>query len=264
MVIPVIKECWLNRKKILVMAKMQFKLQYNQTNLNLFWTVINPTVQAITYWIVFNIGMKVASPMDGVPYVAWMLTGLIPWLFISSALISSAGSIVSNRSIILNMKYPVSTIPVACICTEIITHLISLFILIMVQIFCGIQYNINIFYIFYFMFCIWILLCGYALLASALTVLIRDVQRIIQAFMRMLFFFMPITWIAPDNSILEAIMKWNPFSYIISGYRGAMLYQGNFDITLGQHILFWSLTILLMIFGCTVHSLLRPKFADYL
>ena len=75
---------------------------------------------------------------------------------------------------------------------------------------------------------------------------------------------MPITWIAPNNSILEAIMKWNPFSYIISGYRGAMLYQGNFDITLGQHILFWLLTILLIIFGCAVHSLLRPKFADYL
>ena len=264
MILKVIKECWTHRKQMLAMAKVQFKLQYNQTNLNIFWAIINPAVQAFTYWLVFNIGMKVSSPIDGMPYVAWMLTGLIPWIYISSVLVSSAGSIVASRGIVVNMKYPLSTIPVAAVCTELLSHLAGISILIIVQLFLGVRYGYNLFYLFYFVFCAWIFLASYAILASALTVVVRDVQKVMQAVIRMLFFLMPITWIAPENSVLGFIMRWNPLSYIINGYRESMLSQVGFNIPFGQHILFWGSVIVLIVIGCVVHSILRPKFADYL
>ena len=264
MLINVLKECWQNRDQISRIAQIQLKIQYSSTKLKLFWTFLNPAIQVLIYWLVFNIGMQVRSAVEGVPYIAWMYTGLAPWLFISSALVSGAGSIVAMRSVVMNMKYPLSTIPVASVSTEVSAHLLNMVVLVIVQLICGVRYDWNIFGLVYFIFCAWCFLVSYSLLFSALNVIVRDTQRTIQAILRLLFYLTPIAWMPQENTIMADIMRWNPFFYIIEGYRGSMLMAGSYNLTLTQHVYFWLLTFVMFISGCIVHMTLRPKFADYL
>lgn len=260
----VLRECWWNKDQILRIAQIQLKIQYSSTKLKLLWTFLNPTIQVLTYWLVFQVGLQVRSAVEGVPYIAWMYTGLVPWLFISATLVSGAGSIVAMRNIVMNMKYPLSTIPVASVCTELCSHLLNLVVLILVQLICGVRYDLHFFGLFYFVFCAWSFLVGYSLLFSALHVIARDTQRLIQALIRLLFFFTPIAWAPQEHTIMDVIIRLNPFAYIIEGYRGAMLLGGDYHIVTLQHIYFWLVTSAMFLGGCVVHMTLRPKFADYL
>lgn len=260
----VLKEWWENKNQILRIAQIQLKAQYSSTKLKLLWTFLNPAIQVLTYWLVFKVGIQVRSTEAGIPYIAWMYTGLATWLFISAALVSGAGSIVAMRSVVMNMKYPLSTIPVATVCTELCSHLLNLVVLIIVQLCCGVRYDFNFFGLFYFIFCEWFFLVSYSLLFSAVNVIARDTQRVVQSLIRLLFFITPITWVPQEQTIMDKIMRFNPFSYIIEGYRGSMLFAGNYNIELAQHIFFWLVTLVMFISGCLVHMTLRPKFADYL
>ena len=74
----VITECWKNRRRTLAVAAYNLNFQNNQTKLKLLWTILNPLLQAGTYWLAYHVGLRIVSPIQGVPYLAWMLTGLVP------------------------------------------------------------------------------------------------------------------------------------------------------------------------------------------
>ena len=154
-------------------------------------------------------------------------------------------------------------IPVGAVLTELISHMISVLVLMALQCLWGVRYTFALGWLAYFMLCGTLFLTGYSLLFSTLTVFFRDIPRIISVFVRLLYFLTPIFW-SPVNENVKWLLAWNPFSFVLEGYRGAMLSQGTFDIMPWQHIYFWALTVLLLLFGSALHVRLRPYFADYL
>lgn len=259
----VIKDCWQNRRRLLAISAYNLSFQYNQTKLKLLWTIINPILQSLTYWLAFRVGMRSNSPIEGVSYLCWMLTGLIPWFFISTIMLSGLTSIISSSGILKNMKYPVSTIPVSTVCTEFLTHICYMAVLVVIQFISGIKYGPGIIYLLYFFICEFFLFLGYTFLFSTLTIFFRDLQRILSAVVRLLFFLTPVCWNV-KGSPMESVQKWNPLTYIIEGFRGSMLHNGDFSFEPWQHCYFWGITIVTLIIGCWLHSKLKPTFVDYL
>ena len=260
----VLQECWIDRKRLLAISAYNLSFQNNQTKLKLLWTVLNPTLQAATYWLAYNVGLRITSPIQGIPYLAWMLTGLIPWFFISMVMTNGAMCMVSARVIFRNMKYPLGTIPVSSVCTDFLSHLCYMLVLIIIQLFGGVRYTVGVLWLFYYMAAAFLLMLGYTFFFSTLTVFVRDIAKIIQSVVRLLFFITPICWsLTPDNP-LAGIMKWNPIVYIIDGYRDTMLYHGIISASPEQHLSFWAVTAVLLLLGTWLHWKLRDSFIDYL
>ena len=235
----VLQECWIDRKRLLAISAYNLSFQNNQTKLKLLWTVLNPTLQAATYWLAYNVGLRITSPIQGIPYLAWMLTGLIPWFFISMVMTNGAMCMVSARVIFRNM-------------------------MIIIQLFSGVRYTVGVLWLFYYMAAAFLLMLGYTFFFSTLTVFVRDIAKIIQSVVRLLFFITPICWsLTPDNP-LAGIMKWNPIVYIIDGYRDTMLYHGIISASPEQHLSFWAVTAVLLLLGTWLHWKLRDSFIDYL
>ena len=58
------KDLYTNRKLLLQFSLNDFKAKYAGSMFGIFWAFINPVVTVITYWLVFDVGLK--SPMtDG-------------------------------------------------------------------------------------------------------------------------------------------------------------------------------------------------------
>ncbi len=261
--IKVIKECWHSRHRLAAISVYNLSFQYNQTKLKLLWTLLNPILQSMTYWLAFHVGMRSDSPIDGISYLCWMLTGLVPWFFLSNVMMGGLNSIISSSGIIKNMKFPISTIPISTVLTEFLAHLCFLAVLIIIHVLSGVKYEISIIYLPYFMLCEFMLMLGYTFLMSSLTVFFRDLQRIISAAVKLLFFLTPVCWNAAGTP-MESVQKWNPLAYIIEGFRRSMLYDDVRCFEPWEHLYFWGLTILLMIFGIRIHSKLKPVFVDFL
>ena len=259
----VLKECFQNFKQMLIMSWYDFRFQYNQTKLKLLWAVLDPATQCGVFYLVFYVGMGVRSPREDIGFLPWLLTGLIPWIFISGVLMAGSYSILSSAAIILNMRYPLAIIPIGAVLTRMMSHIASLFVLAGVHYLCGVRYTLALCWLLYFFLCENLFLIGYTFFFSTITVFFRDVPRIVSVLVRLLYFLTPIFW-TPANEQAQWVTAWNPFSFLIAGYRGAMLYQGEFDIMPWQHIYFWSLTLFLLTAGNALHVKLRPYFSDYL
>ena len=260
----VLRECWTDRKRMFAVSAYNLTFHNNQTRLKLLWTVLNPTLQAATYWLAYNVGLRITSPIEGIPYLAWMLTGLMPWFFISTVMSTGALCMVSARAIFKNMRYPLGTIPVSSVCTDFLSHLCYMVVLVVVHLCSGVRYNLGVLWVFYYMAAAFFLMLGYTFLFSTLTVFVRDIAKVIQSVVRLLFFITPICWtLSPDNP-LAGIMRWNPFMYIINGYRDAMLYHGVPSASPEQHGFFWGVTAAALLLGVWLHWRLRDSFVDYL
>ena len=124
----VLSENWSNRKRMLRLASYELKAQNNGTIFGFLWNFLNPALQILVFWFVFAIGLQVHAPRNNYPYIIWMIVGIIPWFYISTALQSSTMSIYSYSSILKRVTLPLSIVPVKTVFSGFIGHLWSMIV----------------------------------------------------------------------------------------------------------------------------------------
>lgn len=259
----VISENWFNRKRMLRLASYELKAQNNGTIFGFLWNFLNPALQILVFWFVFAIGLQVHAPRDNYPYIIWMIVGIIPWFYISTALQSSTMSIYSYSGILKRVKLPLSIVPVKTVFSGFIGHLWAMLVVFAVMLLSGSPVSPMVWQLPYYMLCTICFLIGWGLLASAIAVVFKDLQKILIAVIRLLFYISPIVWSQenlPEN--LQFIFNLNPFAYILNGYRNCILYGQSLTVEWRMGLYFWTLTLLLFLLGSSVHMKFRRKFMD--
>ncbi|EUJ42274.1 ABC transporter permease, partial [Listeria riparia] len=95
--IQILKEQATHWHKIMRIARYDQRAAYQSHYLGMVWEVLSPTLQVLIYYFVFGIRMNGSQMIEGnVPYIVWMLIGIIPWFFISGIIVSGANSIYAN------------------------------------------------------------------------------------------------------------------------------------------------------------------------
>jgi teichoic acid transport system permease protein len=93
----------------------------------------------------------------------------------------------------------------------------------------------------------------------------RDLQKLIQSLVRMLFYLTPILWNMNNlHKNVQAFMNFNPIYYIVNGYRDSLLYERAFYTEPLYALSFWGLVIILAILGVILQSKFKNKFIDML
>lgn len=259
----VIKENFHNRKRLIRLAQYESKSQNNGTWLGVLWNILNPVLQIFVYWFVFETGLQVKTPKDGLPYIVWMVVGIIPWFYISTSLQTSAISIYSFSGILKRVYIPLSIVPVKSVLAGFITHLWSMLVVFILMLIYRIPISSTIWQLPYYMLALICFLCGWGLLVSSISVLFKDLQKIIAAFIRLFFYISPVVWDPQtlENGVVD-ILKYNPLSYVLNGYRNCILYGVSVKSNYMDGIYFWSFTIILFLIGSSVHMKFRKKFMD--
>ncbi|WNF37329.1 ABC transporter permease [Bacillaceae bacterium IKA-2] len=244
----------------------------NKNNfLGMAWEIINPLIQITIYWFVFGYGIRERQPIEVaegmyVPFLQWMLPGIIIWFFFYQSTIEASKSIYTRLKMLSKMKFPMSVIPNIVIFAKFYTHLIMVLVTFLILQFSG--YSINIYYlqIVYFAFATFMFIYSLALITSTLATFVRDVQMFLQAVLRMLLYLSPILWtISTLPASIQIIMKINPLYYLIEGYRHAFLGLGWYFIDQWQYTLyFWIVTVALFLIGSILHIKFRKHFIDFI
>jgi teichoic acid transport system permease protein len=249
----------------------EIKSANSNNYLGMLWEVINPGIQIAIYWFVFGFGLKTAgqggrADIDGTPFFQWLLAGIVVWFFINPAITQASKSIYTRIKMVSKMSFPLSVIPSYVIFSKFYPHLLLTGVTIVMFQFMG--YPVSVYYLQlpYFMFAVIAVVVALSLITSTLATIVRDVQMIVQAIMRVLLYLSPILWNMEElPGMLPTIMKLNPFYYIVEGYRASLLGEGwyiaeNIEYT----IYFWAIILLMFIFGSTIHVKFRRHFVDFL
>ncbi len=261
----VINEHIENIYKIWRLALYDFIAPLRDTYLGPVWMILGPLLQILVYWIVFGTGIRQGRPVNGHPFLLWMLAGLVPWFYISGGITGGATCIYNKSTLLTKMKFPVSIIPTYTTLTKLISNLPVLLILLILYAFNGYKISIHIIQIPYYIFAATILIIATTMVSSALVMAVRDINRVIGTIIRFLFYFTPILWV-PKNlpHAFDLFIKLNPFTYIVDGFRDSLLYKQWFFINIKETIWFWIITLVILIIGVNIHMKFRDKFADML
>lgn len=264
-VATVISELWNNKVRLFRLARYELKSQHGGTFFGFLWNFMNPALQILVYWFVFAIGLRRGNDINGVPYIVWLVIGIICWYYMNQAMLGADMSIINFTDVLKRMKFPIAIVPTKTVASNFITHLCSMIIVFAVVLVSGVKVSSDIWLLPYFIFASTVFITGYGLFASTINVLFRDFHNISNTVMRFLFFISPVMWEpAADNRLLNIVMKINPFAYVLNGYRDTILYGRDFMENLDACIIFWVITIVMFAVGCLMHMRLRHKFIDLL
>lgn len=250
---------------IFQMAIYENKSKYQMHYLGIIWQFIMPLVQIGVYWFIFGVGIRSRAPVGDTPFFVWLIAGLVPWFFISAAIIQGSNSVYAKINLVSKMKFPVSVLPTINIVSNGFNFIIMLIFAQCVMIINKVYPTVQTLQLIYYIIATIALVFSLALLFSTLSTIVRDFQNILQSVMRLLFFMTPILWDPSTLSDLyHNILKLNPFYYLIIGYRQSFLSEGWILQSKTYGLYFWLLVMTLLILGSYLHIKFRNKFIDYI
>ena len=221
----VMVELWENRKRLLRLSKYELKNQHGGTVLGFLWNFLNPALQVLVYWFIFAIGLRKGENVNNVPYVIWLIIGIVCWHYISPTMSSSEMAIVNFSDVLKRMRFPMAIIPAKTVISNFSTHLCSMAIVLIIVVASGVPLSSSIWLFPYYLVANTFFILSYALFASSINVLFRDFHNLSGTALRLLFYISPVMWRPDkDNVIMNTIAKFNPFAYILNGYRDTILY----------------------------------------
>jgi lipopolysaccharide transport system permease protein/teichoic acid transport system permease protein len=254
-----------NRKIIYRLVEKDIKNQYLGSFLGVTWSFIQPLVFIGVLWFVFSTGLRGVRARGDVPFVLFLIAGLLIWNFLTDCITGGTESIRKNSYLINRMVFRVSMLPVVKIISSLIVH--SLFLVIMIIMYLAHGFFLDLYHlqIIYYIFATMVLGLGIAWITSSVVLFFPDLSQIIQIATRMGFWFTPIIWpIERVPQKYQMIIKANPGYYLVMGYRDCFIYK----VWFWEHpvitLYFWVFTLLVFAFGSILFRKLKPHFADVL
>lgn len=265
------KEIWENKKLILNLSKNDFKTKYAGSYLGIVWGFIQPIVTVLVYWFVFEKGLKAGASLTkagvSVPFVLWLVAGMVPWLFFQDALIGGMNSLIEYSYLVKKVVFKIDILPIVKVLAALYVHVF--FVVFTLVLYSGYHYYPDIYdlQILYYSGAVFIFALAVSYFVAAITVFLRDTTQIINIILQVGVWITPIMWNIDTMELSPALitlLKLNPMYYIVLGYRQSLIDKRWFWENPSLTIYFWVLTIILFAVGSKVFRKLKVHFADVL
>ncbi len=265
-VLPV--ELYQNRRLIWKLAKNDFKKRYAGSYLGAVWAMVQPVVTVVMYYVVFTylMGAKAAVVGEGVsvPYVLFLTAGLVPWFYFSEAVTNGTMALLEYDYLVKKVVFKISILPIIKIIAATFIHVFFTLVLLVVAAVYGYYPSVYTLQLFYYGFCMFVLVLAISYSTCAIVIFFRDLYQIINILLQLGMWATPILWSLDrfKGEPLEVILKINPLVYIVNGYRSAVWEKTWFFEDFYSTMYFWIITMVLFGIGALIFKRLKVHFAD--
>ena len=259
-------ELYQNRRLIFKLAKNDFKTKYAGSYLGIVWAFVQPVVTIMVYWFVFSVGFRTGS-VDAYPFVLYLVTGIIPWFFFQDALNGGTNALIEYNYLVKKVVFKISILPIVKIVSAYFVHAFFVLFALVICGFMGYLPSIYWLQIFYYDACVFLFTLGLVYATSAIVIFFRDLTQIISIILQVGVWLTPIMWdfnMLANYPALQTLFKFNPFYYIVTGYRDSILGGVSILAHWKWGMFFWIVTAILFAVGAIVFKRLKPHFADVL
>lgn len=222
-------------------VRKNVKLQYRNSFLGIFWTMLQPFLTMLVLLFIFTKVFGKSS--DGVVcYPVYLLTGRLLYEFFTQSTTRAMRSIRNSASVLKKVYVPKYIYPISNVFSTFVTFCISLIVLVLVLGYFLIKNHYTFQYpdlhlSWYALLCFVpiILLCifstGVGLILSVLNVYFKDIEYIYSVVTMMLFYVTPVMYSLNTlhksgvNTIVMKILMLNPLYSILEMFRSCVLYS---------------------------------------
>ena len=185
------REIWRYRELLVGMVRKELKVKYKNSALGFFWTMLNPALYIIIFWLVFT-----KFQANGVPeFVVFFASGLLVWNLFTAALSGATSSVVDNAGIVKKVYFPREILPLASVGAAIVHYLLQVSVLVVMLV--AFQHNIDWSLIWLLPFALVTLLVfvsSLGILFSAINVYSRDMKHLLELILLAWFWLTPVVY----------------------------------------------------------------------
>ena len=219
----------LYRRKDLViyLVASGLKAQHRNSFLGYFWWLLDPLLGVLVYYFVVVIVFRRAGGPD---YGIYLVIGMIVWRWLSSTVSSASKSIISQSGIITQVYLPKAIFPIGVTFTQLVNFGFGLLVIAIFCVFFNIVPGITIFWLPLIIGMQLSFLMAIAFILAYVCVFVRDIDNIVNHFMRLWFFGSPVIWypeMIPERG--RWLLEINPMTHFLAGYRSILMHNSNPD-----------------------------------
>jgi len=241
------------------MIKKNLRGKYKKSLLGILWSFLNPLLQVTVYVIILPFVFKTEESN----FLIFVLCGVIPWNWFSSAASLATTCVTSEAGLINKVYFPREIMPLSSVISTLINFLISCVIIVIFALIFGIGITWHIVFLPFIILVEFIFIYAVTLLVSALNVFARDIQFIVQFGLNLLFYATPVLY---NTDVFPNTIKWifklNPLSQIILSFKDIFYYHSIPQI--GNLLIVLLGSTILLIICRFIFKKLSKKFAEEL
>jgi ABC-2 type transport system permease protein len=235
-----LRRLWAYRELLVGMTRTALKVKYKNSALGFVWSMLNPALYLVVYYVVFQVILK-----NGLPYFTiYLLSGLLVWNLFGAALAGATGSVVANSGLIKKVDFPREILPLAAVGAALVHFFLQTLVLFAAL--AAFRFNVNWGYLPLLvpaLFDVLLLASALGILLAAINVYMRDMQHLLELVLLAWFWGTPIVWyfglIDKIGSNRHALLLLNPIATVTLTFQRALYGRLQFKDSAGviHHIL---------------------------
>lgn len=219
-----IASLWVKRLLLFRLVSIEIKTTYAGTMFGLAWVAVGPILLLTLYSIIYALIFRVRVPNFTVEeYILNVFSGLVPFLAFAQALSASSTSILKDRSLLFNSHFPAEFIPVKSVLVAYAMMLVGVTLTFIGDIVYS-ELTITWIYVPLFVLLQVMFSIGLAFFLSMLSLVLKDIQFLIQYMVIALLVITPIAYtpdMIPEKMMI--LLYANPLFYYIYTYQHLIL-----------------------------------------
>jgi len=259
-------EVWRFRQLVALLVVRELKVRYKRSALGLLWTMLNPLLLMVVYAVVFTTILPAAQPN----FALFLLAGLLPWLFFSTALMQGLMSVLVNQELVRKIRLPQAVFPLSVVGSNLVNFTLSLVPLFAMMAALRQPFTPALLFLPAAALVLTLFCAGVTLLFATFTVFFRDVRHLTEVLLQMLLYLSPVLY---DLKQLGEHKQWwfqlfrlelrlNPLSYLIPLVRDPVYYGRLPSLATAGVALLWAVGALVV--GFVVFTRLEPRHIHHL
>lgn len=202
----------------------EYSARYRQSILNILWSLVNPVAQVAIYGVLMVAAFNVKAG-NGIPYLPFAWAGMTAWTFFSVAMAMAVPSLIYDPTF-SKAYFPREAVPLSIVGVAFVDLLIQTVILFGITMIQGVGIDYHVLWLLPIYVILGLITAGMAMLLSAITVFVRDVQQVNNIALSMGFFATPIMYpVSQYPHWLVWTAKVNPLAVLIEQMRMVTLHH---------------------------------------
>jgi ABC-2 type transport system permease protein len=216
---------WRYRELLTGLVRKELKVRYQSSALGFVWSLLNPLLYLVVYYIVFKVILKNGIPNFGI----FLLAGLLPWNLLASSLPAATASIVQGSPLVKKVYFAREVLPLSNVGAALVHFLLQSSVLAAALV--VFRWSVDPSYLWLIVPALVVLLLltsALSIMLAAINVYARDVQHLTELLLLPWFWMTPIVYpyrlvsdrLAADG--LAFLMQLNPMTPIVVAFQRAI------------------------------------------
>ena len=186
-----LKDLWTNRDLLLLLTRTELKVKYKNSVLGYLWSMLNPALVLMIYYVVFKIIARNGQPN----FAIWLFAGLLVWNLFNGSAMAATSVVVGKAGIVKKVAFPRELLALSVVGVAMVMFAIQVVVLVLALLLTGVVPDWS--YVALLPLALLTLLMftgAVSIFLSAVNVYLRDTQHLTEVLLMAWFWGTPIVY----------------------------------------------------------------------